>query len=429
MITNIHIENFKSIQSLDMELGRLNIFIGANGSGKSNILEAIAMGSAAMEDKLDDEFLASRGIRVTESRWMKSGFKSNGWQIPIKINFQSNEKHWDIELNYSGEHYNGWTLSGGVDSIKNRLEEVGENIIKAQTRLSEFEEQNDYFQSKLKELGNKIKSNDPVSESILNEQKDLYIRYLLLKEDLEKISSSANKDIKEYRQLLPQVEESIKLSNFLIYAPENHFLRRFEEEAAIKPLGIKGEGLFKLLTIIYQEKPEQFKEIKEHLKLFDWFQDFEIPNDLKFTERRIKIKDAFLEDGLQYFDQRSANEGFLYLLFYLTLFVSDETPHFFAIDNIDNSLNPKLGSELIRILAKLANDHNKQALLTTHNPAILDGLDLEDPDQRLFVVYRNADGHTKVRRILARKPVNGIEPVRLSEAFIRGYIGGIPDNF
>ena len=26
MITNIHIENFKSIQSLDLELGRLNIF-------------------------------------------------------------------------------------------------------------------------------------------------------------------------------------------------------------------------------------------------------------------------------------------------------------------------------------------------------------------------------------------------------------------
>ena len=45
-----------------------------------------------------------------------------------------------------------------------------------------------------------------------------------------------------------------------------------------------------------------------------------------FTERRIKIKDRYLEDGLQYFDQRSANEGFLYLLFYLTLFISDETP-------------------------------------------------------------------------------------------------------
>ena len=66
---------------------------------------------------------------------------------------------------------------------------------------------------------------------------------------------------------------------------------------------------------------------------------------MQFTERRIKIKDRYLANGLQYFDQRSANEGFLYLLFYLTLFVSDLTPHFFAIDNIDNALNPKLGSE------------------------------------------------------------------------------------
>ena len=41
-------------------------------------------------------------------------------------------------------------------------------------------------------------------------------------------------------------------------------IRRFEEEAAIKPLGIKGEGLFKLITIIAQEYPNQFNEIKQH---------------------------------------------------------------------------------------------------------------------------------------------------------------------
>lgn len=42
MIKEIKIENFKSIQSLNLELGQLNVFIGANGSGKSNILEGIA---------------------------------------------------------------------------------------------------------------------------------------------------------------------------------------------------------------------------------------------------------------------------------------------------------------------------------------------------------------------------------------------------
>ena len=75
MIKEIQIENFKSIQSLNLELGRLNVFIGANGSGKSNILEAIAFGSAAIENKLENEFLSTR-IRTTNPNLMKSAFLS-----------------------------------------------------------------------------------------------------------------------------------------------------------------------------------------------------------------------------------------------------------------------------------------------------------------------------------------------------------------
>jgi predicted ATPase len=88
MIKEIKIENFKSIESLNLELGRLNVFIGANGSGKSNILEAIAFGSAAAVDKLDNEFLAPRGIRSTEPDLMKSAFKLDSIQNNIKIAFQ-----------------------------------------------------------------------------------------------------------------------------------------------------------------------------------------------------------------------------------------------------------------------------------------------------------------------------------------------------
>lgn len=70
------------------------------------------------------------------------------------------------------------------------------------------------------------------------------------------------------------------------------------------------------------------------------------------------------------------------------------TPPFFAIDNMDNALNPKLCQELIKQLGQLAQAHKKQCILSKHNPAILDGLDLTDDMQRLFMIYRNADGHT-----------------------------------
>ena len=39
--THIRIENFKSIKRCDLEFGKLNALIGANGTGKTNILDAL----------------------------------------------------------------------------------------------------------------------------------------------------------------------------------------------------------------------------------------------------------------------------------------------------------------------------------------------------------------------------------------------------
>ncbi len=75
MIRNVRINNYKSIPGLTLDLGRVTVFIGANGSGKSNILEAIALASAAAHNKLDNEFLISRGVRVTETRFMRLGIR------------------------------------------------------------------------------------------------------------------------------------------------------------------------------------------------------------------------------------------------------------------------------------------------------------------------------------------------------------------
>jgi predicted ATP-dependent endonuclease of OLD family len=54
-INEISIKNFKSIKDITLELGRINVIIGANGTGKTNFLEAIAMGAAypAILDGLD----------------------------------------------------------------------------------------------------------------------------------------------------------------------------------------------------------------------------------------------------------------------------------------------------------------------------------------------------------------------------------------
>src|SRR5262249_35819480 len=120
---------------------------------------------------------------------------------------------------------------------------------------------------------------------------------------------------------------------------------------------------------------------------------------------------------------------FLFLLFYFTLFASPQTPRFFAVDNVDASLNPKMCAALMRSMVELAKKHDKQAIVTTHSPSLLVGLNLHDDEQRLFAVSRRRDGSPRIDRIHAPKPLDGDKPVRLSEAFVRGYIGGLPKNF
>lgn len=344
MISKIHIQNFKSIYDLELEVGRVNLFIGENGSGKSNLLEALVFASASDSNMLANEFLFNRGLRVPEPELMRSAFDDYDEDENIKI------------------------------SIKY------DNIIKEYS----FFNRNTYYSMWEKDL----------TES-----------------DVEYPNDNKN------------------LNNFIIFSPEYAVLRNFENEGQIQPLGVKGEGLFKLLNVVNNYKDKSYiKEIIKSLQLFDWFDGIDISDDLAFGEKKIVIKDKYLYTEI---DQRSTNEGFLFILFYVTLIVAKETPQAFAIDNIDSFLNPKLCTKLIKLVVILAKKYDKQIFLTTHNPAILDGIDLNDEEQKLFVVSRNREGHTRTKNItVENKPKSSTdEPLKLSEAFLRGYLGGLPKGF
>ncbi|PZO35441.1 MAG: chromosome segregation protein SMC [Pseudanabaena frigida] len=398
MFTEVQIENYKSIQSLKINLGRVNVFIGENGCGKSNILEAIALASAAAANKLDNEFLAPRGIRVTEPEFMRSAFDKENVTKEIKITLERVDQNLLIfVMQHDNKPYSNWTsvrtfnqASQLVDSLKEQTDEQVLGYI------------NKYLEKLVVTLvqeGKVIPKDPPVF-------------------NLQMVLNAISNNV---------IQTNLEITNFLIYSPENSSLRTFIEEGQIQPLGTKGEGLLKLLRVL-SNPPEKINEIKQRLELIDWFDDFKIYQNSEI-ERNIQIKDRYLDKELPYFNQRSSNEGFLFLMFYFALFVSDDTPKFFAIDNIENALNPKLCTRLIQELVELAKKYDKQVIFTTHNPAVLDGLDLHDDEQRLFTIYRNIYGHTKAERIFPPEPLDDDDPVPLSEAFLNGYIGGLPNNF
>ncbi|MEG4066795.1 AAA family ATPase [Microcoleus sp. Pol11C2] len=376
------------MQKLKLELGRVTVLIGENGCGKSNILEAIALASAVADDKLDNEFLASRGIRVTEPQLMRSAFEIDNLIKDIKIELRGNEvQPFSCILQNDNSPYSQWVSKNFLGDIETSLKNAVKIVV------------------------------------------DKYGAVETLRYILEEKTDLSQQEFSRFKKDLQSFWLIVFLRKFIIYSPENQALRTFEKEGQIQPLGINGEGLFKLLKFLSSDNQQQLNEIKKKLQMIDWFQDFEAPPNLSNLQNSLQIKDRYLDQDLTYFDQKSSNEGFLFLLFYFALFISDITPKFFAIDNIDASLNPRLCRRLMQELVELAKKHDKQVIFTTHNPAVLDGLDLDDDEQRLFAIYRNQLGHTKARRILKPEPLEGQEPVKLSEAFLRGYIGGLPKNF
>lgn len=74
MIKKLTVESFKSLEKVEVDLGAVNVFIGGNGSGKSNLLEAVGVLSAAANGRVDDEALLRRGVRPGVPKLYKSAF-------------------------------------------------------------------------------------------------------------------------------------------------------------------------------------------------------------------------------------------------------------------------------------------------------------------------------------------------------------------
>ena len=64
MIDEVSISNYKSIVNQRILTGNINLFVGSEASGKTNILEALGFAAAAHDNSLTADALMNRGIRA-----------------------------------------------------------------------------------------------------------------------------------------------------------------------------------------------------------------------------------------------------------------------------------------------------------------------------------------------------------------------------
>ena len=69
MIDRIVVENFKSLRRIDLSLGRMNLFVGANASGKSNFLDLLRVLQGIGNGFTFSEILDGKPRSATSAVW------------------------------------------------------------------------------------------------------------------------------------------------------------------------------------------------------------------------------------------------------------------------------------------------------------------------------------------------------------------------
>jgi len=77
MLERLDRRGFKSLNDVSIELGSVNVFIGSNGSGKSDFLEAVGVLGAIVSGGPEPESFRYRGVRQVNPASYISSFKTN----------------------------------------------------------------------------------------------------------------------------------------------------------------------------------------------------------------------------------------------------------------------------------------------------------------------------------------------------------------
>ena len=406
MLKKFKIANYKSVKDLELDLGRVNVFIGENGSGKSNILEAFVLAGATLADRPDQETMGLRGVRWVKPQLFVSAFPSDDSDEKIHFTGEFEDRSFELKIIPKQDIYS-----------KQFQYEYEQSYSNASANFSA-------------QLGKRIW---PELEKHLAELREEEVEFHKAFSDLEQ-KESTQKIITHNRNAYLNAGRKINailFGDFGIYEPNLAFLSNPSSHSMLHPFGLSGDGFIYFLknpVSFNRLKEKHWDRIKQKMSLFKWFEDMNVVEEYGGEKSPFEIKDRYL-DRKHTIDHYSTNEGFLFLLFMVTLMSIQETPRFFAIDNIETALNPRLCTEVMKTVAELAKENTKQVIVTTHNATVLDGLNLNDDEQRLFRVFRNHEGHTLIERIFKPQPLPGQEASKLSELFLNGMLGGVPDHF
>ncbi len=419
-LKKVFIKNFKSLHDCEIDIGKLNVVVGANASGKSNLVEAF---------RLLKKIYVEKDINPFSDWW---GYNNVVWQrkeeLPIIIGQLFDIEGYEVyfETNFTGaggkfqifrevldirgylkfEKQGEWLIiKHNVDFVEKFVKNIGKYKVKygkGKTRLVELKNQliketkiRVKIEPKLLEYATMGELNSfDYEQSLLIEKKTsnpfifsyLFIHEVIPKEKLDYPIFSPAICYGKMEIQLYKISVNTILSAFhklLILYPLNIRLMKnpqpFRREETLKE---DGTNIASVYHTIYLKEGKIPDEIYNPLSMV--FPKIDVRPHLT-DDGRVMIK--FLEEGLELLPPNTSDGFYKILTVLIAIYLK---PPLLIIDEIENSLHP----ETLELILDTIKASDVQAIITTHSPVVVD---MTEPDDMILV--EKEQGESRFKRI------------------------------
>lgn len=339
-ITQLRADNFKSLVDFDLRLSTFTCLVGLNGSGKSTVLQLLDFVAQQFKGELK-EWLKSRQWKAADlnSRLTKKSnitfavaLDSDG----IKVKWASRFNRTNLRCTEELFHWDEQPILRVKDGRYEIWEpgKPGASILKGDIAF-------DY------------------QGSIVSQLKESQLPACLV-------------ELKQY---------FLQLESMDLLSPE--LLRSRTREAKGK-LGIGGQNLSAFIFELDKKKRNSlFESLKQ---IYPQLATLHV-GSLHSGWKSLSIEESYRDLHLPT-DARHINDGMLRIMAVLSQLFSNHS--FLLFDEIENGINP----ELVEFLMAALVNSEKQVLVTTHSPMILNYLDDEVARKGVIYLYKTPQGFT-----------------------------------
>ncbi len=394
MIDRIVIKNFKSFRNVDLKLGRMNLFIGTNASGKSNFLEALRVLQGIGNGFTIGEILDGKPKSAITQAW--PGIRG-GSRYAL---FTGAEDGDEVTIEISG------TLPG----IPERNWEYRISFAPAQAELREevFSVGSEWYMylGSSKSISWCGARDDRTMEALL--RSPAVVPFL-----------ATQRPFRECRHLNERIFAVRRmLANTQRVDVSRRMLEGYSEAPQVISLGERGEDFAGLVREICKDK-------KKKDAYLSWLQEL-LPEQVSGVGTLSgAVGDCLfmLRENSGEFAAPALSEGTLRFAAMAATFFQPESPNAMIIEEIESSIHPSGLRVLVELVMKLAESDDTQVFATTYSPTVLEWLDHYDNGKTFFCHRHEETGESTIRPLTEVPHFNEVvQNSRIGDLLVEGWL-------